>query len=392
MSTESPIVFRWAPSSFFGWGIYGLNLMLYWPGPALTAQRLDHIVVAREDQRRRVHDMLRASEQFHEKLKPYAGRAIVWELPVLVSYGNDLERYFGIHQIDLMGTPSIGVVFLEDAAIAPHNVKGANQLALMVAGSSWNADVLRAAGVRNVTVVLQGVDGDLFRPRPSTGRFAGRFVVFSGGQSSFRKAQDLVLLAFRAFAERHRDALLITAWHSPWPERAQSYSGISALPPPMRADGKLDAAGWAIKAGIPAGQFLDLGSIPNCEMPLVLAEANAALFPNRAEGGTNLLAMECLASGIPTILSANTGHLDMIRRTGTFAAERQRPVTVMPPNIRSTAGWGESDIDELVEFLEWVYTHRDAALSRAAAAAEAMRALTWERQIRELYGVVSPLL
>ena len=392
MSADSPIVFRWAPSSFFGWGIYGLNLMLYWPGPALTAQQLDRIVVAREDQRRRVNDLLRASEQFHEKLKPYAGRAIVWELPVLVSYGNDLERYFAIHQIDLMGTPSIGVVFLEDAAIDPYNVNGANQLAAMVAGSSWNADVLRAAGVRNVTVVLQGVDGDLFRPRPSTGRFAGRFVVFSGGQSSFRKAQDLVLLAFRAFAQRHRNALLVTAWHSPWPERAQSYSGISALPPPMRADGKVDPAGWARQAGIPADQFLDLGSVPNCEMPLVLAEANAALFPNRAEGGTNLLAMECLASGVPTILSANTGHLDMIRRTGTFAAERQRPVTATPPNIRSTAGWGESDIDELVEFLEWVYTHGDAALLRAAAAAQSMRALTWERQIRELYGVVSPLL
>ena len=392
MSADRPIAFRWAPSSFFGWGIYGLNLMLHWPQPALTAQAIDRIVVAREDQRRRVHELLRASEQFHEMLKPYAGRSVVLEMPVLVSYGNDLERYFAVHQIDLMGTPSIGVVFLEDAAIAPHNVDGANRLALMVAGSSWNADVLRAAGLRNVTVVLQGVDGDLFRPRPSTGRFAGRFVVFSGGQSSFRKAQDLVLLAFRAFAQRHRDALLISAWHSPWPERAQSFSGVSALPPPRRADGKPDPAGWASLAGIPAEQFLDLGSVPNCELPLVLAEANAALFPNRAEGGTNLLAMECLASGIPTILSANTGHLDLIRRTGAFAAERQRPVTALPPNIRSTAGWGESEIDELVELLEWIYTHRAAASSRAAEAAETMRALTWERQIRELYGVVGPLL
>lgn len=392
MSADSPIVFRWAPSSFFGWGIYGLNLMLHWPGPALTAQPLDRIVVAREDQRRRVNELLRASEQFHEKLRPYAGRTVVSELPVLVSYGNDLERYFAVHQIDLMGTPSVGVAFLEDAAIDPNNVEGANQLALMVAGSSWNADVLRAAGVRNVTMVLQGVDGELFRPRPSRGRFAGRFAVFSGGQSSFRKAQDLVLLAFRAFAKRHRDALLVTAWHSPWPERAQSYSNVSVLPPPTRADGSLDPAGWAIQAGISAEQFLDLGSVPNCELPLVLAEANAALFPNRAEGGTNLLAMECLASGVPTILSANTGHLDLIRRTGTLAAERQRPVTATPPEIRSTADWGESDIDELVELLEWVYAHRDAAASRAAAAAQAMRDLTWERQIRALYGVVSPLL
>jgi glycosyltransferase involved in cell wall biosynthesis len=394
MSADSPIVFRWAASSFFGWGIYGLNLMLHWPQPALTAQPLDRIVLAREDQRRRVEERVRASEQFHDRLKRWANRSLVSEMPVFVSYGNDLERYFAVHQIDLFGTPSIGFVFLEDAAISPHNVSGANQLPLMIAGSSWNAELLRDAGVRNVSVVLQGVDGELFRPRPRVGRFAGRFVVFSGGQSSFRKAQDLVLIAFRAFAERHREALLVAAWHSPWPERAQSFSAGASLlpPPPTRADGRLDPGAWARQAGLRAEQFVDHGSVPNCELPLVLAEADVALFPNRAEGGTNLIAMECLASGVPTILSANTGHLDLIRRTGTFAAERQRPVTATPADVRSTADWGESDVDELVELLESVYRDRDAARSRAAAAAQAMRALTWENQISELYGVVRPLL
>lgn len=392
MSAERSIVFRWAASSFFGWGIYGLNLMLHWPRPALTAQPIDRIVLTREDQRRRVDELLRASAEFHERLKPYANNSVVSEMPVFVSYGNDLERYFAIHQVDLFGTPSIGFVFLEDAAIDAGNVTGANQLPLMIAGSRWNAGLLQAAGVRNVATVLQGVDGELFRPRPSTGRFTGRFVVFSGGQSSFRKAQDLVLLAFRAFAQRHPEALLVAAWHSPWPDRSQSFAASHLPPPPVRADGTLDPTGWVIQAGLSAEQFLDLGSVPNCELPLVLAEANVALFPNRAEGGTNLIAMECLASGIPTILSANTGHLDLIVRTGAFAAERQRPVTTLPPGIRSTAGWGESDIEELVELLEHVYTHREAAMTRAAAVAQAMRGLTWEHQIRELYGVVSPLL
>jgi glycosyltransferase involved in cell wall biosynthesis len=393
MSADRKIAFRWAASSFFGWGIYGLNLMLHWPQPALTAHPIDRIVLAREDQRRRVAEMVRASEQFHAQLKPFANSTVVSEMPVFVSYGNDLERYFAIHQVDVFGTPSIAFAFLEDAAIATANVAGVNQLPLMIAGSSWNAELMRAAGVKNVAVVLQGVDGELFRPRPSTGRFAGRFVVFSGGQSSIRKAQDLVLVAFRAFAERHRDALLIAAWHSPWVDRAQSFATPSSRlpPPPIRPDGKLDPTRWAIEAGIPAEQFLDLGSLPNCELPLVLAEANVALFPNRAEGGTNLIAMECLASGIPTILSANTGHLDLISRTGTFAATRQRRVAAAP-KMRSTEGWGESDIEELVELLENVYAQPGAATARAAGAARAMRALTWERQIQALYAIVSPLL
>lgn len=38
-----------------------------------------------------------------------------------------------------------------------------------------------------------------------------------------------------------------------------------------------------------------------------LAEADVALFPNRGEGGTNLMAMQAMASGVPTVLSANSG-------------------------------------------------------------------------------------
>jgi len=393
MTSDRPIVFRWAASSYFGWGIYGLNLMLHWPHGALTAQPIDRIVVAGNDQRRRVDELVEASRRFHERLAPFAGQTVTTEMPVFVSYGNDLERYYGVHQVDVFGRPNIGFVFLEDAAVDPNNVRGANQLALMVAGSAWNARVLAAAGVKNVALVLQGVDCDLFQPRPRARGVSGRFTVFSGGQLSIRKGQDLVLAAFRAFAERHSDALLLTAWHSPWPERAQSFAAQARLPLPLSApDGALDVAGWAARAGIPRHQFRDVGSVPNCELPAVLDEADVAIFPNRAEGGTNLIAMECLASGIPTILSANTGHLDLIERTGTFSAARQQPVAYAIPGCRSTEGWGESDVEELVELLEQVYTSPASAGERAMHAAASMRELSWERQIRRLYEVVSPLL
>jgi glycosyltransferase involved in cell wall biosynthesis len=222
---------------------------------------------------------------------------------------------------------------------------------------------------------------------------SARFTVFSGGQLSIRKGQDLVLAAFRAFAERHSDALLLTAWHSPWPDRALSFAAQASLPPPLPApDGTLDVAGWAARAGIPRQQFRDVGPVPNCELPSILGDADVALFASRAEGGTNLIAMECLASGIPTILSANTGHLDLVERTGTFSATRQRPMARAIPGCRSTEGWGESDVEELVELLEQVYTSPAAAGARAMRAAESMRELSWERQIRRLYEVVSPLL
>jgi glycosyltransferase involved in cell wall biosynthesis len=392
MSADLPIVFRWSASSYFGWGIYGLNLMLHWPQPALTEQPLERIVVVREDQRRRIAELTKASERLHEQLAAYAGRKVIAQTPVFIAYGNDLQcACSGIHGVDLFGTPTIGFGVLEQAAISRANVDAVNQLAQMVAGSSWNAAVLAEAGVKRIVTVLQGVDCELFRPRPKSGRFAGRFVVFSGGQTSLRKGQDLVMLAFRAFAERHPDALLMTVWHSPWPYLAQTFTGNSELSaPPLRSDGALDVALWASRAGIGEHQFLDIGTRPNSELAAILADADVALFPNRAEGGTNLIAMECLASGVPTILSANTGHLDLIERTQTFAAMRQRPVTAV--GFRSTAGWGESDIEELVELLEAIYNRPEDARSRAERAARAMLELSWERQIRELHRVLEPLL
>ena len=45
----------------------------------------------------------------------------------------------------------------------------------------------------------------------------------------------------------------------------------------------------------------------------LLKQADLAVFPNRCEGGTNLVAMEAIACGVPTVLSANSGHLDLLR-------------------------------------------------------------------------------
>src|SRR5690606_7457444 len=121
----------------------------------------------------------------------------------------------------------------------------AARFSLMVTGSTWNAEILKRHGLTNVRNCFQGVDLDIFTPGARTGRFAGRFAVFSGGKLEYRKAQVLVVAAFKKFHARHPDALLVTAWHNPWPQAARSL-GMSphvAGPPPVR-EGRLDVAGW----------------------------------------------------------------------------------------------------------------------------------------------------
>src|SRR5215813_2750323 len=59
------------------------------------------------------------------------------------------------------------------------------------------------------------------------------------------------------------------------------------------------------------------------------------------------------ACGVPTILSANTGHMDLIERNAAYSLKKQGPITFSNKKETIDAeGWGESDIDEIIETLE----------------------------------------
>jgi glycosyltransferase involved in cell wall biosynthesis len=119
-------------------------------------------------------------------------------------------------------------------------------------------------------------------------------------------------------------------------------------------------------------------------MGQIIREADVALFPNRCEGGTNLVAMECMAAGIPTIVSANTGHLDLTETGGCFALRAQRAVRAPTRYFTGIDGWGESDVDEIVALLERLYADRDLAGQRATIGASALARLTWQSQVSAL--------
>ena len=156
------------------------------------------------------------------------------------------------------------------------------------------------------------------------------------------------------------------------------------------ADGHPDILDWAVANGIPREAVVVIGPTPNIAMPHVIREADVALFPNRAEGGTNLVAMECMACGIPTILSANTGHLDLLRHDGVaIPLTRQAPVT---RGGIDTTDWGDSDVEEAVEALESVWRDREAARRIGQRGADLMAEMDWRRQTDQLLRAIEPLL
>lgn len=375
MPAERLVLFQWGVSSYFGWGVYGLNLMLAW-GARRALGHSDFLPVSLQPvdsgqldidplERRLIGPALDRSRQVLDGLRQMAGRRVTSAHPVLHTINNGFVRGRAAHGVDVEGTPQIGVAFLDRTDAPPGAAERLRAYPLLVAGSGWNRDLLLEAGAGRVELVLQGVDPSHFHPAPRRGLFAGRFVVFSGGKLEYRKGQDLVVRAFRRFAERHPDALLLTAWASPWPAETA----------------------WAGLDGIAPHQVVEVGPVPNRAMPRVMREADVALFPNRAEGGTNLVAMECMACGVPTLLSANTGHLDLLGAGAGIALSCQAPV---PGDAHR--GWGGSDVDEIVAALEAIHSDRAEAQAQGARGAAAMAALSWAGQMDALAGLLQSTL
>ena len=87
---------------------------------------------------------------------------------------------------------------------------------------------------------------------------------------------------------------------------------------------------------------------------------------------------------MPTILSANTGHLNLIGRDTCFPLVHQRPVTARTPLYRGTAGWGESDPEEIVSLLELAYHDREEARRRGTEGAALLAQISWNTQANVL--------
>ena len=384
------VAVNWSISSFFGWGVYALNLALRWSNdpdielmssvPVVPAE-----IVVDPLQSRAPRPFLALSKALQDAMPPFGTTRYRLECPVL----SDIDLKPGCADHWVTGHPTIGVVFFDTAHLAAEIIARARSIPLVVAGSDWNKRILNEHGLDNVVTVLQGIDPALFHPAPANRWPGDRFCVFSGGKLEYRKAQDIVVAAFRIFAARHKEALLVTAWHCPWRDLARTLD-VSALVSPIPFDerGDVDVAGWAAANGIGGGQILDLGAVPNREMPSVLREMDVAVLPNRCEGGTNLVAMECMACGVPVILSRNTGHLDLIDAENCYPLDCQRPLEGYGSGIGAVPGWGESSVEEVVESLERVFVDRTDAWRRGRRAAERMAQLTWQRTADRLKGLI----
>lgn len=279
----------------------------------------------------------------------------------------------------LEGPRRVGYTFFEQTRLAPRAIESARRyFDIVAAGSTWCEQVLRDHGLSATATLIQGVDRQIFNPEcPEKAYGQDRFVVFSGGKFELRKGQDLVLRAFKALQDRHSDVVLVTSWFNLW---GSSMATMSASPyirfNPAPSEYRTMMWRVASDAGIDPRRVVTLLPQVNAAMARIYKNTDLGLFPNRCEGGTNLVLMEYMACAKPAIAAFNTGHKDVLTAENSIRILNHKPMTVCRGG-EPIAVWDDPDLEETVEHLEWAYQHREALAAIGQRAGEHMRQFTW---------------
>jgi len=281
---------------------------------------------------------------------------------------------------DVKGCKTIGYTFFEENVISLEDLRWADNFYDIIAvGSTWCEEVLKQHGLKKARTIIQGVDPLIFHRQGEKQRYPDNFVIFSGGKFEFRKGQDIVMRAVKVIQERYRDVLLVTSWYNHWPQAMNTM----AASPYIKYQRPLDSYETTMKQmvainGLDPGRVVILPPLPNPMMPEVYRDSDIGFFPNRCEGGTNLVLMEYMACGRPVVASYLTGHQDVL--TPEFARlVHARSHFDIQHNERVIARWEDPDLDEAIAQLDWAYHNRQRLKDMGNLAAAGMSSFTWRK-------------
>lgn len=363
---SSPVVvLTWQVQGTTGWGLFGLHL-----GLALTRRGV-RVGVGDLVQINTIPAVLRASTEAWARREGDEGRDVV----MLQGLSNNFEAPAGVNTT--AAVRAVGLAIFEDPVVDGEAVERLKAFDQVIVPSQWCQGVLERVGVAS-QVIHQGFDGAVWRPAFRR-RTDDRFLVFSGGKLEFRKGQDILVEAFKRFLQtpEGKDAVLVTQWHNQWPQTMEgiwSKGWVRGIP--NQTIYGTDVAGWTQANGVPEGRHLDLGMTSNAESAAAIRECDVAVFPSRAEGATNMVLCETMATGVPCIVARNTGQADV--PDAVYWLDQQTAVTGPCRLFRGFDGWGESDPDEIVERLKEVRNHPVKAKVLGMTATRAMHRWTWE--------------
>lgn len=301
--------------------------------------------------------------------------------------GHDLRPWYPDHWDRI----NIGYCFFEqEQEVYPFIASAAGRWDHIVAGSRWCEEHLRRGGMSRTSTILQGIDAARFSVMSPRGE-DGRFIVFSGGKFEFRKGQDIVIAAMRTFMERHKDVWLSCSWHNQWLWSLKSMEQSALIDFAWRDASCPELLRETIvRSGLDPSRVLLHPPLDNSRMPLIYGESDIGVFPNRCEGGNNMVMCEYMACGRTVIASDRTGHADVITSDNAYRLTSYKPV-VVNGGEKTTGNWFEASPGELLELLELAYADRAGRMVKAACATNDMAGLTWCAAAQQFHALAQRL-
>jgi glycosyltransferase involved in cell wall biosynthesis len=286
------------------------------------------------------------------------------------------------------GRRNFGYTFFENE-LTKRSMENAKQYDLVLAGSTWCRDRMQDMGIANCEVLIQGIDPDIFHPLPEK-EDQKRFIIFSGGKFELRKGQDLVLKAVKILQDRYPDVWLVNCWYNLWPASTKLMAYSNHIQFQYR-----EGESWIetmqrtyMENDLDAGRILTHQLLPQIEQRKVFAQTDIGIFPNRCEGGTNLVLMEYMACAKPTIVSNTSGHKDIATEDNALLLKKLGPYHVKDAHGKLIARWEEPAVDEIVACLDYAYHNRSAIQSIGRRAGDDLKAFTWAHSAETLVGYI----
>lgn len=291
--------------------------------------------------------------------------------------------------IPLKADRNIGYVFFEND-LTQDSLMNSRELDLVLAGSSWCRDRLKDQGIQHSDLLIQGIDPELFYPLPIKEN-EEEFIIFSGGKFEYRKGQDLVLAAFKVLSEKYPHFRLINAWENQWEAstRTMCFSNkIEFIDVSKNWQEKMHAL--YVRNGIDPAKIKTCPLLPNHKMRSIYARTDLGLFPNRCEGGTNLVLMEYMACAKPVVASFSSGHQDILTDQNSYRVQSMSQIHVQDPSGSFSAHWDDPDLDELIAKVETAYLNRAQRLQKGAQAGSDLSQMTWQKMSDRLIPFLLP--
>ena len=244
-------------------------------------------------------------------------------------------------------------------------------------GSTWCQERLAERDILNTEVLVQGVDHTIFHPGAPRAP-DGMLRIFSGGKFEFRKGQDIVLAAFKQLARDVR-CHLFASWWNFWPHtmasmtasRVATFRGLTGHD--WQRDYYETINRFLTDNDVDPSTVTVLPPLSQHTLAEVMRGTDIGLFPNRCEGGTNLVLMEYMACGRLTVATEGTGHLDVIAG-----------VSIGLDGATDKLGWVEATPERLAEAAQYLHEHADTSCPLAA---KCMQKWTWDRMADQVYAL-----